>query len=131
MRPRIFIIPNDHPRPSLFRVLRLVDSQLLEEKDFACVFQVDGSETITWDKQTRLRVSDDGAWSPYDACRERRTCVLSNACVRFPCTCGLSCLRRGMQEMQMEYFTCTANISDVVEGKHMQGHLTSRNDAET
>lgn len=35
---------------------RLVFLQLDEERDFACVFQADGSDTITWDKETRCRV---------------------------------------------------------------------------
>ncbi|CAN0143898.1 unnamed protein product, partial [Scytosiphon promiscuus] len=47
--------------------------QLSEEKDFACVFQADGGETITWDKQTRLRVPCDKCWSLAQCLRMRHT----------------------------------------------------------
>ncbi|CAM9815197.1 unnamed protein product, partial [Hapterophycus canaliculatus] len=60
----------DHSLPLVRRVP--VD-KLSEEKDFACVFQADGSETITWDKQTRLRVPCDKCWSLAQCLRMKHT----------------------------------------------------------
>ncbi|CAM9185456.1 unnamed protein product [Ectocarpus fasciculatus] len=60
----------DHPLPPIRRVP--ID-ELDEERDFACVFQADGSDTITWDKDTRCRVPCDKCWNLAQCLRMKHT----------------------------------------------------------
>ncbi|CAB1107695.1 unnamed protein product [Ectocarpus sp. CCAP 1310/34] len=60
----------DHPLPPIRRVP--ID-ELDEDRDFACVFQADGSDTITWDKETRCRVPCDKCWNLAQCLRMKHT----------------------------------------------------------
>ncbi|CAM9921799.1 unnamed protein product, partial [Laminaria digitata] len=52
--------PRPHPLPKIRRVHM---DKLHKHKDFACVYQLDGSEVITWDSGTECRVACDKCWS--------------------------------------------------------------------
>eukprot|EP00903_Cladosiphon_okamuranus_P012408 g11628.t3 len=68
-RRRCFRKGEDHPLPTIRRVH--VDN-LSEDRDFACVFENDGGETITWDKRTtRCRIPCDRCWSLAQCTRMR------------------------------------------------------------
>ncbi|CAM9540755.1 unnamed protein product [Ectocarpus sp. 4 AP-2014] len=60
----------EHPLPPIRRVPL---DELDEERDFACVFQADGSDAIMWDKETRCRVSCDKCWNLAQCLRMKHT----------------------------------------------------------
>ncbi|CAM9714226.1 unnamed protein product, partial [Pylaiella littoralis] len=60
-----------HPLPTIRRVC--ID-ELNEDRDFACVFETDGSDTVAWRKETtRCRVACDKCWNLAQCTRMKHT----------------------------------------------------------